>query len=71
VTKRLAGALLRAALAAASAQAQPVGTAFHRIPVEEDKSEAERGTYMHPTEHGQPPERGVGWEHRLTGVPRS
>ncbi|MFL5804750.1 MAG: hypothetical protein ACJ8CR_23775 [Roseiflexaceae bacterium] len=26
----------------------------HRIPLEEDKPAAERGTYLHPLEHGQP-----------------
>ena len=31
----------------------------HRIPVEEEKPGAERGTYLHPAEFGQPPERGV------------
>jgi hypothetical protein len=30
----------------------------HRIPVEQDKTEEERGTYLHPTEHGMPREKG-------------
>jgi hypothetical protein len=34
----------------------------HRIPVEEDKPEAEQGRYLYPTEHGQPIERGVNWQ---------
>jgi hypothetical protein len=36
----------------------------HRIPVEQDKSEAERGKYLHPAAYGQPEERGVDFEHR-------
>jgi hypothetical protein len=31
----------------------------HRIPVEEEKPEAEQGTYLHPREWGQPSEKGV------------
>jgi hypothetical protein len=31
----------------------------HRIPVEEDKPTAERGLYLHPTEHGQPGDKGI------------
>jgi hypothetical protein len=31
----------------------------HRIPVEEDKPAAERGLYLHPTEHGQPVAKGI------------
>ena len=31
----------------------------HRMPVEELKPEGERGTYLHPLEHGQPVEKGV------------
>ena len=31
----------------------------HRIPVEEAKPPAERGTYLHPLEHGVPRERGL------------
>jgi hypothetical protein len=34
----------------------------HRIPVEEDKPDAERGKYLYPVEHGQPAEKGVDWE---------
>jgi hypothetical protein len=34
----------------------------HRIPVEEDKPEAERGKYLYPVEHGQPVEKGVDWD---------
>jgi hypothetical protein len=34
----------------------------HRIPVEEDKPEAERGRYLHPVEHGQPEDKGVDYE---------
>ncbi|HET9317779.1 MAG TPA: hypothetical protein VFQ51_19450, partial [Vicinamibacteria bacterium] len=34
----------------------------HRIPVEEDKPDGERGTYLAPVEHGQPVERGVDYE---------
>jgi hypothetical protein len=26
----------------------------HRIPVEQDKAEQDRGKYLYPTEHGQP-----------------
>jgi hypothetical protein len=33
----------------------------HRIVVEADKPEAERGTYLAPVEHGQPNEKGVEW----------
>ncbi|MCU0290379.1 MAG: hypothetical protein MUF10_00085 [Thermoanaerobaculaceae bacterium] len=33
----------------------------HRIPVEEEKPEAERGTYLHPELFGQPEETGVEW----------
>ena len=37
----------------------------HRIQVEEDKPEGERGTYLHPELFGQPPELGVERAHRL------
>ena len=37
----------------------------HRIPVEVDKPEAERGSYLHPDAFGQPRERGTEWVHRL------
>jgi hypothetical protein len=33
----------------------------HRIPVEEDKPQAERGYYLHPEEFGQPEELGIEW----------
>jgi hypothetical protein len=33
----------------------------HRIEVEEDKGE-DRGKYLHPTEHGQPESKGIGYE---------
>lgn len=33
----------------------------HRIRVEEDKPEAERGYYLHPELFGQPPEKGIEW----------
>jgi hypothetical protein len=35
----------------------------HRIPVEEDKPEIERGTYLHPVEWQQPTDRDVEWVH--------
>jgi hypothetical protein len=34
----------------------------HRIPVEEDKPAEERGTYLHPQEHGQPEARGLAYK---------
>ena len=42
----------------------------HRIPVEEDKPEAERGKYLYPVEHGQPAEKGVDWERSVTALER-
>ena len=33
----------------------------HRIPVEEQKAEVERGTYLHPELFGAPEEKGVLW----------
>jgi hypothetical protein len=33
----------------------------HRIQVEEDKG-GDRGKYLHPTEHGQPESKGIGYE---------
>ncbi len=36
----------------------------HRIQVEEDKPEVERGTYLHPELFGQPEEMGVEWATR-------
>jgi hypothetical protein len=32
----------------------------HPIPVEEDKSESEKGKYLHPEVFGQPEEMGIG-----------
>jgi hypothetical protein len=34
----------------------------HPIPVEEDKPAEERGTYLHPVEHGQPETSGVDYQ---------
>jgi hypothetical protein len=39
----------------------------HRIPVEEDKPRAERGTYLHPVEHGVPRERGLDYQRSRAG----
>lgn len=36
----------------------------YRIPVEEQKTEKERGTYLYPKEHGVPEERGVDYQQR-------
>ena len=36
----------------------------HRSPVEEEKTEGERGYYLHPELYGQPPERGIEWGRR-------
>ena len=36
----------------------------HRIKVEEDKPEPERGFYLHPEEQGKPAERGISWLQR-------
>jgi hypothetical protein len=33
----------------------------HRAPVEEDKPEAERGSYLHPQLYDQPEEKGIEW----------
>ena len=33
----------------------------HRIPVEEEKPELERGFYLHPELYGAPEEKGVLW----------
>ncbi len=38
----------------------------HRIPVEEDKPDDERGTYLHPDAWGAPPERGLDRRHTAT-----
>ena len=35
----------------------------HRSPVEVEKSESERGYYLHPELFGQPPEKGIEWAH--------
>lgn len=35
----------------------------HRIPIEQDKTPAERGKYLHPIEYGQPPDRGTDYQH--------
>jgi len=35
----------------------------HRIPVEEQKPEVERGSYLHPELYGAPEEKGVLWAH--------
>jgi len=40
----------------------------HRIPVEEDKPENERGKYLYPLEHGQPVEKGVDWERSVLAL---
>lgn len=37
----------------------------NRIPVEEVKSDSERGKYLHPEARGRRPEKGVGWAKRL------
>jgi hypothetical protein len=42
----------------------------HRIPVEEDKPANERGTYLHPTEHGLPETLGVGFEEMHRQAPQ-
>ena len=33
----------------------------HRIPVEEEKPEVERGFYLHPELYGAPEEKGILW----------
>jgi hypothetical protein len=38
----------------------------HRVVVEEDKPAAERGTYLHPTEQGQPGSKALGYAERQT-----
>jgi hypothetical protein len=38
---------------------QDVWANAHRIPVEEEKPAAERGLYLHPTEHGKPVAQGI------------
>jgi len=43
----------------------------HRIPVEANKSEAERGLYLHPGAFGQPESKGVGARERAEKLQRS
>jgi hypothetical protein len=40
----------------------------NRIPVEQEKTEAERGLYLHPEAWGRPPEEGVDFHERLIAV---
>jgi len=40
----------------------------HRIPVEQDKPGAEKGTYLHPELFGAPPEKGIGALHGPTAA---
>ena len=40
----------------------------NRIPVEQEKPEAERGLYLHPEAWGRPPEEGVDFHERLIAV---
>ncbi|HVG39893.1 MAG TPA: hypothetical protein VM870_11420, partial [Pyrinomonadaceae bacterium] len=42
----------------------------HRIPVEEEKPAAERGTYLHPEAFGQPAEKSVDHARHLTSTPQ-
>jgi hypothetical protein len=35
----------------------------HRIQVEEEKPQAEKGFYLHPELYGQPKEKGIEWAH--------
>ena len=42
----------------------------HRIQVEEDKPEVERGRYLHPDAYGQPDEKGIGYSTRPKQAPR-
>jgi hypothetical protein len=42
----------------------------YRIPVEEEKTGAERGRYLHPEAHGRPAEDGIGYQRRLRGAER-
>ena len=37
----------------------------HRIPIEEEKPEKERGYYLHPDAFGQPKEKGINWAQNL------
>ena len=43
----------------------------HRIPVEQDKPASERGTYLHPAEHGQPASMAVDYERQAPARTRS
>jgi cytoskeletal protein CcmA (bactofilin family) len=40
---------------------QDASAKAHRLPVEEEKPEAERGLYLHPEDYGQPKTRGIGF----------
>jgi hypothetical protein len=42
----------------------------HRIPLEEDKPEAERGHYLHPEAFDKPEERGVDWAYEPEAMRR-
>ena len=42
----------------------------HRIPVEQDKPAAERGSYLHPELYGQPEEQGVEWRNNPVAMRR-
>ena len=37
----------------------------NRIKIEEQKSELERGFYLHPESYGLPEEKGIGWTQNL------
>ena len=41
----------------------------HRIQVEEDKPQKERGLYLHPELYGQPKEKGIEYAHRPAQPP--
>jgi hypothetical protein len=43
----------------------------NRIPVEEDKPTAERGLYLHPTEHGKPAAKGIDEVRRAAMKPQA
>ena len=42
----------------------------HRIPVEEEKPEVERGFYLNPEAFDEPEERGVNWARDPEGMKR-
>jgi hypothetical protein len=42
---------------------QDVWAKAHRLPVEEEKPPAEKGSYLHPELYGQPKEKGFDWAH--------